>query len=120
SEILHAADHVAGGADAGADKGRKAPPGAEIDIGVGQEHRRRDVALHDVETVAAAGSEFGEAAGRFEARPGAIFAGHIEPQPVVPGVADAHAEDGTVLDVFLHDRPTRWPDEYRVGLAVIE
>jgi hypothetical protein len=29
-----------------------------------------------------------------EAGPGAIFAGHIEPQPVIPGVADAHAEDG--------------------------
>jgi hypothetical protein len=63
-QILHAADHVAGAADTGADKGREAPPGAEIDIGVGKEHRRRDVALHDVETVAAAGAELGEAAGR--------------------------------------------------------
>jgi hypothetical protein len=82
-------------------------------------NRRRDVALHDVEA-GAAGAELGEAAGRLEAGPGAIFAGHIEPQPVIPGVADAHAEDGRVLDVLLHDRPTRRPDEHRIGLAVIE
>jgi len=41
--------------------------------------------------------------GRLERRLGAIFAGHIEPQPTVPFVADAHSKNGCVLDVLLDD-----------------
>ena len=65
-------------------------------------------------------TEIGIAPGRLETSLGAIFAGHIEPQPAVPGVADAHAEDGGVLDVLLDDRPARRPDESRIRLRVIE
>src|SRR6266481_6294095 len=77
------------------------------------------VEVHDVEA-AAARAELGEAADHLAFAGGAVFAGHVEAQPVVPLVTDTEADEGGVLDVPLIDAPARRPHEGGVGLGVDE
>ena len=73
------------------------------------------IAVIDVEA-AAARAELGVAADRLELHLGAVFTGDVEAQPVVPGIAEADAEEERVLDVLLVDAPARRPDEAAIGL----
>src|SRR5450631_2426848 len=88
---------IVGGADAGADEGREAIPGAEVDKGVTEEHPGFDVALVGV---ALAGERIVNTT-RVDLSLGAIFASDVETQPVVPLVA------GTATD------------EERVGIGIL-
>ena len=83
---------VIGAAHTGSDERRQTPPGAEIEIDVGEEHRRLMIAVIGIEA-SAARAEFGVAAEGLELRAGAIFASDIEAQPVVPLIADAEADE---------------------------
>src|SRR3954451_17642024 len=108
-----------GTADAGADERRDAPPGSEIEIGVGEEHPGRVAAFIQIEA-AAARTELGVAAECLERRARAVFSREIGAQPVVQGVADADTIKCRVAYVDLIHPPACGPDERRVGLEMIE
>ncbi len=111
---------VEGAAGAGADERRQAPPGAEIKIEVGKEHRCLMIAVKVVEAPGTERAELRKAADRLELRAGAVFAGEIEAKPVVPLIADAAADEDGVLDVLLIDAPARRPDCARSRVCLVE
>src|SRR5262245_39425926 len=94
------------------------PPGAEIEIAVKHPDPGLMAAVIDIKAAAAARTDLGIAADHLERHPGAILAGDVGTQPVVPGVADTEADEGRALHVLLIDPPTCGPDERIVGLSV--
>src|SRR3972149_4546929 len=88
--VAEVRDDVVSDPNAGADEGRDVPPRAEVEVDVGEEQPFR-LAAGVVVGVVDAGIE--EAVERMEVGLAAIFAGNIEAQPGVPGIADAEAEE---------------------------
>ena len=100
--IGEAVDRDPRAADAGADERRHAPPGAEIDIGVGEND---PLVLGGMIGVGADAARIGDAVGAVELRIAAIFTGDVTAEPVVELVADAEAEDARGVEaVMLHRR----------------
>jgi hypothetical protein len=91
------ADRDVRAADSGADERRHRVPGAEIDIGVREEQPFRLQGAILVGLRTADDIEAGEGG------LAAIFAGHVETQPVVPLIADAEAENRRAVEVLVHD-----------------
>ena len=89
SVVAEAADLDVGHAEARTDVRRQAPPGAEIEIGVGHEHPLGLAARVVVDAWPAGGEDVVRAV---EVRLAAIFAGEIGAEPVVELVADAETE----------------------------
>src|SRR3974390_1184136 len=104
ARVRHAVELMAGSADAGTDERGQTPPGAEIDIGIGQGDPGRMLGLDVVEAhlrrpKALGWAEIdgpGIAADDLEIRLGAVLAGQIATHPVVPGVAYAESEKARI------------------------
>src|SRR5262245_18054542 len=98
--IGQAVHRVIGAADAEAHERRETPPRAEVEIGI--EHGDPGGVIAVVKIVAAAEwAELGIAAKRLEDDVAAELAGEVEPQPVVPGIADTEGDEHRTLDVLL-------------------
>src|SRR4029453_11641721 len=92
--IAEMLDLVVGHADARADERRHAPPGPEIQIAVDEDDPLRlggPIVIVLKRRYRAEGIE--EPIEGAESDLAAILAGHVEPQPVVPGVAETAAEE---------------------------
>src|SRR5262245_24076539 len=108
-----------GAADARADERRQAPPRAEIEVHVGEDHRCLVVEIIDVEA-AAARAELGVAADRLALAGAAELAGDVGAEPGVPLITETEADESDVLDVLLVDAPPGRPHERGVGLGMVE
>jgi len=92
----------------GADEGREAIPGAEIHVGIGEEHPGFQVSLIAVD----AGGRV--AAESVDARSGAIFDGAVEAQPIVVFVAETAADEERVGDrIVLEDEAVAYVGRVR-------
>ena len=120
AKIGHGVERMTGRAETKAEERREAPERAEIDIGVGHEHRRLVVEVVDVEAAAATWTEVRIAANRLALRAAAIFAGNIEAEPATELIANTEREERRILQVELVDAPTFRPVEIAIGLGVIE
>jgi hypothetical protein len=98
-DVFQADDVDGGEADAAADIGRDAMPGAEIDIGIGKSNPAFDVRRIFVRgrtelLIGILGEEHGASA---------IFAGDVEAEIVAGVVAEAEAPERRALDVLVVD-----------------
>src|SRR4051812_18918252 len=94
-----------GEADARADEGRDAVPGAEIDVAVEQPDARREVAVGNLVRHAAkavAGVEI-DAVDGLDVRGEAVLAGDVGAEPAVKLVADAAPCKGAAAKIFLDE-----------------
>src|SRR4029077_4971109 len=88
--VAEVREMVIRGTDAGADERGDAPPGAEIDIGVGEEHQARQVGAVVVDVSEGAAERAELAVDRaLDGRSVAILRSDVAAQPVVEDVADA-------------------------------
>ena len=104
-----AREHVAGKAGAGADEGRDAVPGAEIDVAVEEEDRRGEVALRRLvghAGNAGAGIEV-DAIVDLEALREAVFARDVGAQPAVELIADADAGKRARAEILAEEHRRR-------------
>jgi hypothetical protein len=118
---------VTGGANSGTDERRQTPPRTEVEIGIRHDHPGGMVRVVMVETELVGA----EACRRTEIRVAEILAddleirslaaltGDIEPELVVPGVADAETDKVSISHVVLNDLPASRPDKVLIELMVL-
>ena len=94
-------DRDARPADAGTDERRHVPPGAEIDIGVGENHPFR---LGGVIGVGVQAAREGDGVRSEELRIAAVLTGNVRAEPVVDLVTDAEAEDAGGVEAEVLNR----------------